>query len=52
MKGSRIVLAAMLSVSAVGAVAQNPYVVDGDTLDFEGDRIRLWGIVLQAEGRG
>jgi endonuclease YncB( thermonuclease family) len=33
-----------LLTTAGGATAQPPYVVDGDTFDLAGERIRLWGI--------
>lgn len=44
MRRPQIVLAAILSAWAAAALAQHLAVVDGDTLDVEGDRIRLWGI--------
>lgn len=44
MRGLPIILAALLTAWSAEAVAQHLAVVDGDTLDVEGDRIRLWGI--------
>lgn len=37
-------LALFLLVSATAAAAQTTRVIDGDTLELDGDRIGLWGI--------
>jgi endonuclease YncB( thermonuclease family) len=53
-------LAAVLLITAAGpaAVAGSAHVIDGDTLDLAGERIRIWGIdavegdqICQRDGR-
>lgn len=57
-RGCRSVIALLLLVTATAALAQTAYVIDGDTLEVAGERVRLWGIdavegdqICQRDGR-
>ncbi len=46
-----LVLNLLVIATATAAVAQTARVVDGDTIELAGERIRLWGKIISCSER-